>query len=79
MEMDLQEIKARLCGDSVMIPYNPARDTRVYSDSEPEETKAALAQLYYHPEKGVTWRPVHHTARAWTTVEKGYSQMRRRA
>merc|ERR1719233_2886415 len=58
-----------------MVSYDPARETRVYSDSGPEGTQATVAQLYQHPEKGKTWRPVHHTARAWTTVEKGYSQI----
>ena len=33
MEKNFQEIKARLCGDRVMVPYDPARETRVYSDS----------------------------------------------
>ena len=75
MEQNFLEIKARLCGDRVMVPYDPARETRVYSDSGPEGTQATVAQLYHHPEKGETWRPVHHTARAWTTVEKGYSQI----
>ena len=75
MEKNFQEIKNRLCGDRVMVPYDPARETRVYSDSGPEGTQATVAQLYHHPEKGETWRPVHHTARAWTTVEKGYSQI----
>ena len=75
MEKNFQEIKVRLCGDRVMVPYDPARKTRVYSDSGPEGTQATVAQLYQHPERGETWRPVHHTARAWTTVEKSYSQI----
>ena len=75
MEENFREIKSRLCGDRVMVPYDPSRETRVYSDSGPEGTQATVAQLYQHPDKGKTWRPVHHTARAWTTVEKGYSQI----
>ena len=75
MESNFQEIKARLSGDRVMVPYDPVRKTRVYSDSGPEGTQATVAQLYQHPESGETWRPVHHTARAWTTVEKAYSQI----
>ena len=66
MEANFQEIKSRLCEDMVMVPYDPARETRVYSDSGPEGTQATVAQLYQHPEKGETWRPVHHMARAWT-------------
>ena len=75
MEKNFQEIKVRLCGDRVMVPYDPAKETKVFSDSGPEGTQATVAQHHHHPEKGVTWRPVHHTARAWTTVEKGYSQI----
>ena len=75
MEDNFQELKARLGGDKVMVPYDPARETRVYTDSGPEGTQATVAQLYQHPEKGETWRPVHHTARAFTTVEKAYSQI----
>ena len=61
MEENFQEIKARLVGDRVMVPYDSARETRVYSDSGPEGTQATVAQLYHHPEKGETWRPVHHS------------------
>ena len=75
MEKNFQEIKGRLCGDRVMVSYDPARETRVYSDSGPEGTQATVAQLCHHPKRGETWRPVHHTARAWTTVEKVYSQI----
>ena len=75
MEENFQQIKARLCGDRVMVPYDPARETRVYTDSGPEGTQATVAQLYHHPEKGETWRPVHPTARAFTTLEKAYSQI----
>ena len=75
MEDNFQELKARLGGDKVMVPYDPARETRVYTDSGPEGTQATVAQLYQHPKKGETWRPVHPTARAFTTLEKAYSQI----
>ena len=34
-----------------------------------------MAQKYLHPEKGKQWRPVAHTARAWTECEKRYLQI----
>ena len=58
-----------------MVPYYPARDTRLYSDGGPEGAQATVAQLYDHPEKGAQRRPVAHTARAWTDCEKRYSQI----
>ena len=70
MEENFKEIKARVSGDRVMVPYDPARETRLYTDSGPEGTQATVAQLHHHPEKGETCRPVHHTARAFTAVEK---------
>ena len=36
MEDNFQENNARLSGDRVMVPYDPARETRVYTDSGPE-------------------------------------------
>ena len=43
MEANFQEIKARLCGDRVIAPYDPAGKTRVYIDSGPEGTQATLS------------------------------------
>ena len=71
LEQRFQERKNRLHGDRVMVPYDTARETRLYTDSGPEETQAMVAQRYEHPTAGTMWRPVNHTARAWTEVEKG--------
>ena len=60
-----------------MVPYDPTRDTRLYSDGGPEGAQATVAQRYDHPEKGEQWRPVAHTARAWTDCEKRYSQIKK--
>ena len=68
-------IKERLCSDRVMVPFDPARDTRLYSDGGPEGCQATVAQRYDHPTEGTQWRPVAHTARAWTEPEKHYSQI----
>ena len=54
MEKTFLGIKARLSVDRVMVPYDPARKTRVYSDLGPEGTQATVAQLYHHPERGKT-------------------------
>ena len=70
-----QLIKERLCSDRVMVPFDPARATRLYSDGGPEGGQATVAQEYQHEVEGTQWRPVAHTARAWTAAEKGYSQI----
>ena len=68
-------IKERMCSDRVMVPYDPARATRVYTDGGPEGAQATVAQLYQHDQAGPQWRPVAHTARAWTDPERRYSQI----
>ena len=45
-------IHSRLVSDKVMVPFDPARSTRLYSDGGPEGAQATVAQLYDHPEKG---------------------------
>ena len=69
------KIKERLCSDRVMVPFDPARSTRLYSDGGPEGCQATVAQLHQHETEGPQWRPVAHTARAWTAPEKHYSQI----
>ena len=68
-------IKERLCSDRVMVPFDPERQTRLYSDGGPEGCQATVAQAYQHPTEGRQWRPVAHTARAWKEVERSYSQI----
>jgi hypothetical protein len=68
-------IKARLCSDRVMVPYDPERKTRLYTDGGPEGCQGTVAQAYMHPTLGEQWRPVAHTARAWIEPEKRYSQI----
>ena len=70
-----EQIKERLCGDHVMVPWDPDRNTRVYTDGGSEGCQATVAQQYQHPTAGEQWRPVAHTARAWTDPEKRYSQI----
>ena len=43
---------ARLVSNKVMVPFDPARDTRLYSDGGPKGAQATVAQHYDHPEKG---------------------------
>ena len=74
-EKHFQLIKERLCDDRVMVPYDPARKTRLYTDGGPMGAQATVTQMYHHESAGVQWRPVAHTARAWTETEKRYSQI----
>ena len=68
-------IKERMCSDRVMVPFDPDRSTRLYSDGGQEGAQATVAQLYQHEREGPQWRPVAHTSRAWTEPEKRYSQI----
>ena len=68
-------IKERKCSNRVMVPSDPARSTRLYSDGGPEGGQATVAQLHNHKQEGQQWRLVAHTARAWTEPEKRYSQI----
>ena len=68
-------IKVRLYSDRMMVPFDPARDTSLYSDGGSEGCQATVAQRYNHPSEGTQWRPVAHTARNWTKPEKHYSQI----
>ena len=71
-----EEIKKRLCSDRVLVPYDTKLKTRLYVDSSYIGTQATVAQS--HCVNGEeTWRPVHHTSRAWTKAEAGYSQIER--
>ena len=74
-EEHFQIIRDRMCSDRVMVPYDPAKSTRLYSDGRPQGCQATVAQRYGHPEAGEQWRLVAHTARAWTDTEKRYSQI----
>ena len=47
-----EHIREGLVSDKVMVPFDPARDTRLYSDGGPKGAQATVAQCYYHPEKG---------------------------
>ena len=72
MDMNFAKLKNRLCSDQVMVPYKVGRPTRLDYDLSPVKTQAMVSQLYKHPKLGDTWRPVNHTAGAWTQTERGY-------
>ena len=57
-------IKERLCNDMVLVPFDPYRDTRLYSKGGPKGCQARVVQRYKHPEVGEQWRPVAHTSKA---------------
>ena len=69
-----EHIRERLVSDKVMVPFDPTRDTRLYSEGGPEGAQVTVAQRYDHPEKGEQWRPVSHTARAWTGTRSSWSR-----
>jgi hypothetical protein len=75
METNFRLLKERLCSDRVMVAWDPERKTRLYTDAGPEGAQATVAQRYQHETAGETWRPVAHTARAWSDVERRYGQV----
>ena len=77
MDDNFPEVKKWLSSDRVMVPYKVGKPTRQDCNSSPVGTQATVSQMYKHPELGHTWRPVNHTARAWTKTGRGYSQIER--
>ena len=45
-EDSFKELKRLLCSDTVMVPYDPKRRTRIYVDHGPEGVAATVAQRY---------------------------------
>ena len=73
-QTSFEELKARLCSERVLVPYDTKRKTRMYVDSSYLGTQATIAQLHITDEEEV-WRPVNHTSRSWTPAESRYGQI----
>ena len=74
-EASFQELKALLCHDTVMAPYDPAKQTRVYVDHGPGGVAATVAQNHGQLGAQDSWRPVHYSSRSLTETEAGYSKV----
>ena len=69
-------LKDLLCSDTVMVPYDPKRRTRIYVDHGPEGVAATVAQRYEKiGEKEEVYRPVAYNSRSLKEAEKSYSKV----
>ena len=75
-ETAFQKLKDRISSNSVVVPFDTKRETRLYVDSSFAGTQATVAQKYCINNKEY-WRPVNHSSRVWTPTEANYSQMER--
>ena len=75
-EDSFKELKRLLCSDTVMVPYNPKRRTRIYVDHGPEGVAATVAQRYeVIGERDAVYRPVAYNSRSLKEAEKSYSKV----
>ena len=68
------ELQKCLCSDDVIVPYDTQLPTRLYVDSSPVGTQAAIAQKHQINNED-HWSPVNYTSRPWTAAEAGYPQI----
>ena len=71
-----KDLKERLCENSVIVPYDTKRNTRMYVDASPVGMQTTIAQKYIVDDSDV-WRPVNHMSRPWTPEESRYGQIER--
>ena len=79
-EESFRKLKDLLVSDTVMAPFDPERETRLYCDDGPTGVAATVAQCYQpeevpgqvdHP----VWRPVHYNSRAKIASELNYGKV----
>ena len=70
-EDSFQELKKRLTDKSVLVPYMPHLETRLYVDHGPDGIASTIAQN--HEEDGKDkWKAVHYKSRRLDKSEKNY-------
>ena len=71
-----EELKRQISHTTVLVPYNPNLDTRLYVDHRPEGIASTLAQN--HKEDGTNaWKAVHHMSRSLVKCEMNYPKINR--
>ena len=75
-QTSFDRLKEILSSETVLMNYDPERETRLYVDHGPEGIAATVAQGYEVPnQREKQWRTVHHTGRSLQQSEKGYTKM----
>ena len=72
-----QLIKERLCSDRVMVPFDPVRATRLYSDGGPEGGQATVTQEYQNGSLEIVRQYVetHHICTAENPQANGFVEV----
>ena len=68
------ELKSRISHKTVLVPYVPHLDTRLYVDHGPKGIASTVAQLHKHGKKP-GWKAVHHKSRSLIPAEENYSKV----
>ena len=68
------ELKARISHKTVLVPYQPNLDTRLYVDHGPAGIASTLAQDHGEEGKKV-WKTVHHMSRSLVKLELNYPKI----
>ena len=75
-EASFQELKMRLTDTTVLVPYVPGLETRLYVDHGPESVGFTVAQS--HPEQGkAIWKAVQYKSRRLDQAENNYHKIER--
>jgi hypothetical protein len=70
------QLKDLLASDTILMNYDPKRETRLYVDHGPEGVAATVAQGYKVPgERKLQWRTLHQNGRALQPAEKNYGKI----
>ena len=68
-----EELKSRLSDKTVLVPYVPHLENRLYVDHGPEGIASTVAQ--HHKEgNNPGWKAVHHNSRSLIPAEQNYSK-----
>ena len=70
-EKAFNKLKSRLMKDTVLVNYDPERETRLYVDHRPRGIASTVAQKY-EEEDETLWKAVDHNGRSLENAEIGY-------
>ena len=73
-EQAFEELKDRISDTTVLVPYLPHLETRLYVDHGPKGIASTVAQLHTEGENP-GWKAVHHKSRSLIPAEQGYSKV----
>ena len=75
-EKSFRRLKELLLDETVLVNYDPERETRLYVDHGPEGIAATVAQGYkVKGQEELQWRTVYHSGRSLEKAERGYGKI----